>query len=66
MALRRDFSEFIGYFVAREVRFLVVGGHAMAAHGHPRYTKDLDVWVRADPDNGERVRSRLAGLRGVP
>ncbi len=55
MELSHDFSEFIGYFVARDVRFLVVGGYAMAAHGHPRYTKDLDVWIRADPDNGERI-----------
>ena len=55
MELSHDFSEFIGYFVARDVRFLVVGGYAMAAHGHPRYTKDLDVWVRADPDNGELI-----------
>jgi hypothetical protein len=55
MELSRDFSEFIGFFVARDVRFLIVGGYALAAHGHPRYTKDLDVWVRVDPENGERI-----------
>ena len=60
MELSHDFSEFIEYFVAREVRFLVVGGYAMAAHGHPRYTKNLDVWVRADRDNGERILRALA------
>ncbi len=54
-----DFNEFIGYFVARDVRFLIVGGYALAAHGHPRYTKDLDVWIRVDPDNGERILSAL-------
>ncbi len=55
MELNRDFNEFIAYFVARDVRFLIVGGYALAAHGHPRYTKDLDVWVRVDVENAERI-----------
>ncbi len=59
MELSHDFSEFIRFFVARDVRFLIVGGYALAAHGHPRYTKDLDVWIRVDPDNGERVLRAL-------
>jgi hypothetical protein len=49
MELDRDFSEFIECCVDREVRFLIVGGYALAAHGHPRFTKDLDVWVWLDP-----------------
>ena len=49
MRLDRDFSEFIGCLRAREVRFLVVGGYAVAAHGHPRYTGDLDVWLLVAP-----------------
>ncbi len=36
MELNRDFSEFIAFFVERDVKFLVVGGYAVAAHGHPR------------------------------
>jgi hypothetical protein len=59
MELSRDFSEFIGFFVALDVRFLIVGGYALAAHGHPRYTKDLDVWIRLDPENGERILRAL-------
>lgn len=59
MELNRDFSEFIAYFTARDVRFLIVGGYAVAAHGHPRYTKDLDVWVRVDPDNARRIVDAL-------
>lgn len=55
MELNRDFSEFIESFVARDVRFLIVGGYAVAAHGHPRYTKDLDVWIRVDPANAANV-----------
>ena len=59
MELNRDFSEFIACFVARDVRFLIVGGYAVAAHGHPRYTKDLDVWVRRDPENARRIVTAL-------
>jgi len=60
MELNRDFSEFIACFVARDVRFLIVGGYAVAAHGHPRYTKDLDVWVRVDSENARRIVDALA------
>ena len=43
MDLDRDFNEFVQYFIAHEVRFLVVGGYALAAHGLPRTTGDSDV-----------------------
>jgi hypothetical protein len=46
-------------FVGHDVRFLIVGGYALAAHGHPRYTKDLDGWVWADPANSSRVVAAL-------
>jgi len=55
MNLNRDFQEFVELFVAHEVEFLIVGGYALAAHGHPRYTKDLDVWVWVGPENARRV-----------
>lgn len=45
MELNPDFQEFLRSFVDHDVRFLIVGGNALAAHGHPRDTKDLDVWV---------------------
>lgn len=51
----RDFFEFIECCAAHEVRFLVVDGWAMALHGHPRATKDFDVWVWLEPVNAERV-----------
>lgn len=59
MRLDRDFSEFIALLCDHDVRFLVVGGYAVAAHGHPRYTGDLDVWVLADPDNSARLLRAL-------
>ena len=60
MNLNQDFQEFIELFISHNVRFMIVGGYAVAAHGHPRYTKDLDVWVWADPKNADRVVSALA------
>jgi len=59
MELNRDFQEFLQSFVSHDVRFLIVGGYALAAHGHPRYTKDLDVWVWAEPTNSPRIIQAL-------
>ena len=59
MELNRDFSEFIASCVAHDVRFLIVGGYAVAAHGHPRFTKALDVWVWVDPQNADRLVAAL-------
>ena len=59
MELNPDFQEFLRSFVEHDVRFLIVGGYALAAHGHPRYTKDLDVWIWTDPSNTERIVSAL-------
>ena len=52
--LTKDFVEFIECCVARDVKFLIVGGYALAAHGHPRATKDLDVWILMEPGNAEQ------------
>jgi len=52
-------------FSEHQVRYLVVGAYAVAAHGHPRATKDLDLWVEPSSENAARV---LAALRefGAP
>ena len=47
------------------VEFLVVGAHALAAHGAPRATGDLDIWIRATPENAARVLKALARF-GAP
>jgi len=57
--LNKDFKEFIEFLNSSEVRYLVVGGYAVALHGHPRYTKDLDIWVEASPTNAERLLKAL-------
>jgi hypothetical protein len=50
MVLNKDFREFIALLSENNVRYLVVGGYAVAFHGHPRYTKDLDVWIEASSE----------------
>lgn len=51
----KDFEELLGCFRRHEVRFVVVGAHAVAYHAKPRYTKDFDVLVDPDFLNGERI-----------
>jgi hypothetical protein len=60
-----DFRELLSVFNDRLVEYMVVGAHALAAHGHVRATKDLDVWVRPDPENAARVYEALARF-GAP
>ncbi len=49
--LSKDFREFIELLDENNVRYLLVGGYAVALHGYPRYTKDLDVWIELSPVN---------------
>lgn len=60
-----DFRDLLAAFNARGVEYIVVGAYALAAHGLVRATKDLDVWVRPDPANAERVIAALADF-GAP
>lgn len=55
MKLDKDFNEFVELFVANGVRFLVVGGYALAAHGYPRATDDFDAWVWTNSENAEKI-----------
>lgn len=55
----QDFKEFIGSLNDNQVRYLIVGGYAVALHGHPRYTKDLDVWVEKSPENARALIQAL-------
>ena len=58
--LSRDFKEFVALLNARGVEYLVVGGYAMALHGRPRYTGDLDIWIRRSPENAQRLMFALS------
>jgi hypothetical protein len=53
--LNQDFKEFIQSLNDNNVRYLVVGGYAVALHGYPRYTKDIDIWVQLSPENATNM-----------
>ena len=55
MKLAKDLREFIELLNSRKVDYIVVGGHAVAFHGHPRFTGDIDFLVRPSRENADRV-----------
>ena len=59
MILNRDFHELLECFARHDVRYLVVGGWALAAHGVARLTKDLDLWVWPEAANAHAIVSAL-------
>ncbi len=63
--LHSDFSDLLREFVAAQVKFLVVGAHALAVHAEPRATGDLDVFIANDAENARRVYGALARF-GAP
>lgn len=60
--LSRGFKEFVGSLNAHGVEYLVVGGYAMALHGRPRHTGDLDVWIGNGAGNADRLMAALRGF----
>ena len=63
--MNSDFKDLLRHFNANAVEYLVVGGVAFIFHAEPRYTKDLDIWVKADIENAARVFRSLAEF-GAP
>lgn len=60
--LSRDWTEFLSALISHHVRFVIVGGHAVAGHGEPRLTEDLDVFVERSPANARRIRRALVSF----
>ncbi len=62
--LNQDFKEFIRSLNNNSVRYLVIGGYAVAVHGYPRYTKDIDIWVELSPKTPKESLRRwmISGL----
>jgi hypothetical protein len=60
-----DFKELLLAFNEQNVEYLIVGAHALAAYGHVRATKDLDLWVRPDGSNAQKVLQALSEF-GAP
>jgi hypothetical protein len=60
-----DFVDLLRAFIAADVRFLIVGAYALAIHGRPRATGDLDLWIEPSAENARRVMRALAAF-GAP
>lgn len=63
--MESDFRDLLAAFLSHRVQFLIVGAHALAVHGVPRATGDLDLWVSPTPANADRVWQALTAF-GAP
>jgi predicted nucleotidyltransferase len=63
--MNSDFRDLLRAFAAEEVRYLVVGGHAVIHYTQPRFTKDLDLWIEPSAENAERLRKAFLSF-GIP
>ena len=59
MEISRDFKEWLELLNAHKVDYLVVGAHALAFHGCPRFTGDLDILAKPNPENARRILKAL-------
>lgn len=59
MEVQNDFKELLELFNAHKVEYLIVGGYALAFHGVPRYTGDIDIFVKPDTENALRILKAL-------
>jgi hypothetical protein len=59
MEIRNDFRELLELFNKHKVEYLIVGGYALAFHGAPRYTRDIDLFVRPTTENAARILASL-------
>lgn len=68
MQLQKDLKEFLRLLLSKKVEFLVVGAHAVAFHGFPRLTGDIDFLIRLSPENASQMESvcNEFGFRGGP
>ena len=62
METHPDFSELLVLFNAHHVEYLIVGGYALAFHGVPRFTGDLDIFVNSEAANAQRILTALAAF----
>jgi len=58
--LNQDYKEMLSLLLENEVDFLLVGAYAMAVHGYPRATADIDIFVKPTPENAQRIYKVLA------
>ena len=63
--MNSDFKELLSALNNEKVEYLIVGGYAVGKHSEPRYTKDLDIWIKCSMDNARRIYEALAKF-GAP
>jgi predicted nucleotidyltransferase len=66
IALDPNFRDLLSCLNSADVRYLVVGGYAVNYHGYHRNTKDIDIWVAAEPENASRVSTALRAFGFSP
>ena len=59
MEVQQDFKDVLALFNAHKVDYIIVGAHALAYHGAPRFTGDIDIFVRPDLENAQRILNAL-------
>jgi len=59
MEVQPDFRDLLKLFNAHKVKCMIVGGYALAFHGAPRYTGDIDIFVKPDAENAQRILAAL-------
>ena len=59
MILAQDFEDFVRQLNQHRVEYMVVGGYALAFHGKPRHTGDLDIWINISEKNAARILNVL-------
>ena len=55
IGLPQDFKDFLRLLDAEAVEYLLIGGYAVAYHGYPRATEDIDIWLASSPQNAQRI-----------
>ena len=63
--LNKDYKEMLQFLLEEKVEFILVGAYALGAHGYPRATGDIDIWVKADENNSKKTYNALARF-GAP
>jgi hypothetical protein len=59
MTIPNDFKELLALLNSHKVKYIIVGAYALALHGHPRFTGDLDIYVKPDPQNASQILATL-------
>ncbi len=66
MKLSEDFRDLLQELAKAEAEYLLIGGYAVSLHGRPRYTKDIDIWIRPTSDNVQKVAAALVAFGAPP